>query len=219
MSGAPETRRARWMIAASVAAAFALAAAAALLVARRGGEPGSVEVPDAGGPPAPEVFIAFARDFRGFRSWERHRVEGAMLPVGISDGPTAVYLNRRPPAGSARWPVGTILVKVIESGPAPHEWVIHAMVKRGVPFNRDGATGWEYFELAFPEGGSEPVVVWRGLGPPSGHGYAARGRDAGADPIPLVCNDCHAAAWQDDGVLSEAYSLRERSPPARREPG
>jgi hypothetical protein len=158
------------------------------------------------GPDAGASFLAFAPDFRDFRRWERIPVEGAMLPVGAAPGPTAVYVNRRPPAGARRWPVGTILVKSIENGP-PSAWVVHAMVKRGVPFNRDGAVGWEFFELAFDEGASEPRIVWRGTGPPSGHGYAAMGRDAGPDPVPLVCNDCHAAAWQNDGALTPALAL------------
>jgi hypothetical protein len=123
-------------------------------------------------------FLAFAPDFRGFRGWERIPVEGAMLPIGAAPGPTAIYVSARPPAGARRWPVGTILVKSIENGP-PSAWVIHAMVKRGVPFNRDGALGWEFFELAFDPGSEEPRIVWRGTGPPSGHGYAAMGRDAG----------------------------------------
>jgi hypothetical protein len=79
------------------------------------------------------------------------------------------------------------------------------MVKRGLPFNSDGALGWEYFELRFSEGSDEPVVVWRG-NPPSGHGYAAAGRDPST--VPLVCNDCHTAAWQNDSVLTPALSLR-----------
>lgn len=165
-------------------------------------EPMVAAAPDAGA-----VFIAFARDFRDFRSWEQHHVDGAMMPVGAAEGPTYVYLNRRAPEGTTRWPVGTIVVKAIQSG-APSQWTVHAMVKRGIPFNADGALGWEYFELAFPDEGDEPAVVWRGSGPPSGHGYAARGRDAGGG-IPLVCDDCHAPAWRNDSVLTPAIALRD----------
>jgi len=172
--------------------------------------PVTIDAPptDAGAPDAgPASFIAFARDFEGFRRWERHAVAGAMIPVGAAPGPTYVYASQRAPAGARRWPVGTILVKTIENGP-PSQWTVHAMVKRGVPYNRDGAIGWEFLELRFPEGEEDaPVVVWRGPGPPSGHGYAAMGRDAGTEPVVLVCNDCHAAAWQDDGVLTPALSL------------
>ena len=189
----------------ALVALVALAVCAALGVRAR----------DAPAPPGPiadggaddEPFIAFARDFRGFLRWERHLVEGAMMPVGAPDGPSYVYLNRRAPAGARRWPNGTIVVKTIEAG-ARDEWTIHAMVKRGVPYNDDGAIGWEYFELRLAPGADEPVVVWRGPGPPSGHGYAARGRDAGAGEIPLVCDDCHAAGWRSDGVLTPALALR-----------
>ncbi len=154
-----------------------------------------------------DSFIAFARDFREFREWERHGVEGAMIPIGATEGPTFIYVNRRAPAGSRRWPVGTIVVKAIESG-EPDAWTIHAMAKRGVPFNRDGAIGWEYFELRFAPGSDDPTIVWRGEGPPSGHGYAAMGRAPDAGAIPLVCDDCHAAGWQNDSVLTPALSLR-----------
>lgn len=152
-------------------------------------------------------FIAFARDFRDFRSWERHGVTGAMMPIGAADGPTFIYVNRRAPEGSRRWPIGSIVVKAIESG-APESWTIHAMVKRGVPFNRDGAVGWEYFELRFDPERDAPRIVWRGGGPPSGHGYAAQGRAPDAGAIPLVCDDCHAPAWQNDSVLTPALALR-----------
>lgn len=162
---------------------------------------GGVEPLDAG-----TSYVAFARDFAGFRTWERVGVEGAMLPIGTAPGPTSVYLNRRPPAGVRRFPVGTILVKAIENGDPAH-WTVHAMVRRGVPYNRDGTIGWEFFELAFDEG-DVPRIVWRGPGPPSGHGYAAMGRDAGGAEVPLVCNDCHAAAWQNDGVLTPAFALQ-----------
>jgi len=150
-------------------------------------------------------YLAFARDFEGYRSWERHWVEGAMIPTGATPGPTYIYLNHRPPAGTRSWPVGTILVKEIQSGD-PEDWVVHAMVKRGVPYNAHGAAGWEFFELdVAPDGVTD--VVWRGQSPPSGHGYGAVGRDAGIDASTLTCNDCHAANWQNDSVLTPALSL------------
>ena len=129
------------------------------------------------------------------------------MPIGAAEGPTYIYVNRRAPEGARRWPVGTIVVKAIESG-EPDAWTIHAMAKRGVPFNRDGAIGWEYFELRLARGSEEPSIVWRGEGPPSGHGYAAMGRPADAGAIPLVCDDCHAAGWHNDSVLTPAISLR-----------
>jgi hypothetical protein len=200
----------------TVLAGASMLTAAAVLLAQRA-------VPDStasGAPPTPppgpvasspastlstqEPYVAFSSAFAAFRAWERIPVEGAMLPVGAAPGPTAIYVNARAPAGATRWPVGTILVKTVEHA-APEDWVIHAMVKRGVPYNRDGALGWEFFELRFEAGSDAPHVVWRGTGPPSGHGYAAQGRDAGA--VALVCNDCHAAAWQSDGALTPALAF------------
>ena len=170
-------------------------------------EPARAPLSDAG--PEPTTFIAMMADFAGFASWDRYPVAGAMLPVGIEDGPTFIYANRRPDPDRPRWPVGTILVKVIESGSRPEDWTIHAMVKRGVPYNGDGAVGWEFFELTLSRGpGAPPLILWRGPGPPSGHGYAAQDRDAGPEGIPLVCNDCHAAAWRNDAVLTDALAVR-----------
>ncbi len=155
------------------------------------------------------VRIAMMRDFAGFTDWDRYPVSGAMLPVGVADGPTYIYANRAPDPARARWPVGTIFVKVIESGDGPADWTIHAMVKRGVPYNAEGAVGWEFFELSLPGGrDGDPLILWRGPGPPSGHGYASQGVDAGPDGIPLVCNDCHAASWRNDGVLTPALARR-----------
>ncbi len=160
---------------------------------------------DVGPLPDGDTFLAFARDFDGYRSWERHPVEGAMIPTGATPGPTYVYLNHRPPAGTRTWPVGTILVKEIQSGP-PEDWIVHAMVKRGADYNTHGAAGWEFFELDVDADGASDVV-WRGTSPPSGHGYGARGRDAGVDAATLTCNDCHATSWQNDSVLTPAISL------------
>jgi hypothetical protein len=41
-------------------------------------------------------------------------------------------------------------------------------------------------------------VVWRGVGPPSGEAY-------GGDPT--ACNTCHAAARDNDSVLSSRIRL------------
>lgn len=199
----------------AAAVTFAASACGVLLVvagvAWMGGsahEPAIVAEPVVPEEPAPplESFIAMRAAFSGFRQWTRYPVDGAMLPVGVEPGPTYVYVNRSPPRGEARWPVGTILVKVIEGG-VPARWTIHAMVKRGVPYNPDGSVGWEFFELTYQDG-DELAILWRGQGPPSGHGYAAMNTDAGPDPILLVCNDCHAASWQNDAVLTPALAIR-----------
>lgn len=198
------------IVLASAAAATALVVALALTLhpSETGIDvPASERAEPPGDGGAPSHFVAFGRDFRDFEEWERHPVEGAMLPIGAAPGPTHIYANRRAPDGARRYPVGTVLVKVVESGPTRDRWVVHAMVKRGVPYNPTGAVGWEFFELRLRDG-ADPEVLWRGQGPPSGHGYAAMGRDSGPDPVPLVCNDCHAAGWQSDGVLTPALALR-----------
>jgi len=195
-----------FVVVGALALSLALTFAAHAIGSRPSSAPAPLAADDSEGAPI-DSFIAFARDFREFRSWERHGVEGAMMPIGAAEGPTFIYVNRRAPEGSRRWPIGTIVVKAIESG-EPDAWTIHAMTKRGVPFNRDGAIGWEYFELRFDHASDEPTIVWRGEGPPSGHGYAAMGRASDAGAIPLVCDDCHAAGWQNDSVLTPAISLR-----------
>lgn len=199
--------------AALVIIALALIAFAAASFTRIGTPEPSAEVfTDTGPLPEGPSFLAFARDFDGYRTWERHLVDGAMVPTGASPGPTYVYLNHRPPAGTRSWPIGTIFVKEIQSG-SPEDWVVHAMVKRGVPYNGSGSVGWEFFELDVHESASSDVV-WRGQSPPSGHGYGAVGRDAGIDSATLTCNDCHAANWQNDSVLTPVFSLLPL--PARR---
>ncbi len=203
----PSTRSILVVLVSSAAFTLLTIALTVMLGASETHERPSVSASDAGAA-SHTPFVAFARDFRGFTSWTRHRVEGAMLPIGVADGPTYIYANGAPPENARRWPIGTILVKVIESGESTREWTIHAMVKRGVPYNRSGAVGWEYFELRMADVEADPTLVWRGPGPPSGHGYAARGRDAGTSEIALVCNDCHGAGWQQDGVLTPALALR-----------
>ena len=158
-------------------------------------------LPDAG---ESGVFIALTRDFEGFTDWTSFAIDDAAAPAAHPPGPSHVYINALPPEGARRFPVGTIIVKTIESGP-PEEWAIHAMVKRGSDYGVSGGiVGWELFELRFDED-QRPIVLWRGIGPPSGMGYAAP-VDGGT--VELVCSDCHNAAWMNDGVLNEHTRLR-----------
>ena len=159
----------------------------------------AAEPADAG----PPQFIAIERDFADFRSWERIPIDATALPTGMSGASAAIYVWRRAPEDATRWPVGSMFVKAIEEGP-PSEWILHAMAKRGIPFNGSGTLGWEFFELSI-DGADVPRILWRGEGPMSGHGYGAMQPDGGV--IELVCNDCHAPAWQDDGVLTPQLSL------------
>src|SRR5262249_17806484 len=87
------------------------------------------------------TFIAFERDFAGFRDWEAFHIDAPLPTAGDvhTSGPRTEYLNRRPPHGASAFPVGTIIVKEIESDDL-HK--IFAMVKRGGDYNTKGPLGW-----------------------------------------------------------------------------
>lgn len=169
----------------------------------------SAPAPASASPPVEHV--ATHADFEGFQRWERIALENATVPTKARPGPAAVYVNRRAPPGATAWPVGTVLIKTIESGPDPRDWTVHAMVKRGGLFNPTGAVGWEFFGLQLTAEG-RPVILWRSEGDNDGHSYSAGlslAGPAGAPPgAELTCIDCHTAAWQDDDVLTPALSLR-----------
>lgn len=166
---------------------------------REGTPPG--QLPDAG---ETGVYIALQRDFADFRAWPSFTLEDPVVPAAHAPGPGRIFINAMPPAGAATFPVGTMIVKTIESG-APSEWAVHAMVKRGGGIGEpEGLPGWELFELRFDED-ERPIILWRGPGPPTGLGYAAP-FDGGV--VELVCSDCHTAAWQNDSVLNEHTTLR-----------
>ena len=157
--------------------------------------------PSSGGTDAgTAAFIAFKRDFADFLQWEPFQVEGAADHGGVHlAGARTVYLKERPPAGSAQWPMGTLLVKALDdrsvdpvTGEPPP---LFAMVKRGGDFNADGAKGWEWFGLVMGTDG-QPLIEWRGLGPPSGETYGASQQ---------TCNGCHAAGGED-AVMSVKLS-------------
>jgi len=145
---------------------------------------------------AVSTFIAFERDFAGFRAWEAFHHDADQPTAGDvhTNGPRTEYLNHRPPREATTFPVSTIIVKEIESDDL-HK--IFAMVKRGGNYNAKGPTGWEWFEL---EGlGETPAILWHGVGPADGKTY-------GGDPN-NGCNGCHGAASDNDGVLSEQLRL------------
>ncbi|MEZ4392738.1 MAG: hypothetical protein R3A48_16735 [Polyangiales bacterium] len=148
------------------------------------------------------AFVALTRDFEPFRTWRRTAVGSGHL-AGHGDGPRFVYANRAPPAGAA-YPVGTVLVKTVEPSSDARTWELFAMVKRGGGFNARGAEGWEFFRLAFNDGG-DLVMLARGAEPGDGDDYSGGGGDAGAG-----CNGCHAGARGSDSILAEA--LRPGAP-------
>jgi hypothetical protein len=146
-------------------------------------------------------FIALERDFQDFRRWERIAVPERAPAQSVSHtaGRRSEYVNGRPPAGSRTFPVGTILVKEIETG-APEEHKIFAMAKRGGGYNARGAKGWEWFELKDRRDGSL-AISWRGLNAPDGESY-------GGDPAG-GCNACHDIANDNDYVQAEAAALEQ----------
>jgi hypothetical protein len=145
-------------------------------------------------PASADSFIAFQRDFQGFTAWNRFEL-GSHEGVGDSTihtkGKRTVYVNTLPASGAGSFATGTIIVKTMETGE------IFALVKRGGEYNKNGARGWEWFELG--PSGSEFVIVWRGITPPAGFCYG--GIVGGA------CNDCHMAFAGNDFVGAALLDL------------
>jgi hypothetical protein len=155
-------------------------------------------VADSSVPDAKDSFIAFAKHFSGFRTWESFPLPASTATGDVHlEGARTEYLNERPPEGSTSFPVGTIIVKEMDDGALPDRQIF-AMVKRGGTYNQAGASGWEWFELQNVDE-STVTIVWRGVGPPAGEMY-------GGDPNG-GCNGCHGGAKSNDFVLSEALSL------------
>lgn len=152
-------------------------------------------VPDAG--PVNPTFIALARDFDGYESWERFDLGHQLAGSVHNAGSRSVFMKARPPKGATAWPVGALFVKVVyaDTGDAGVVDQVFAMAKRGGAFNPE-ADGWEWFQL---DPAADPrVMIWRGDQPPSKAGYLSG--PAGA------CNECHLAAGNDH-VLSNELRL------------
>jgi len=158
--------------------------------------------------PRRESFIALERDFQGFESWTKVRLEGRpALGSAHSAEDAHEFINQLPPAGAHTFPVGTILVKTMKSqrpaaaaGAAERGTDIFAMVKRGGGYNAKGTRGWEWFELR-PRADKSLGIVWRGVNPPAGEGY---GREVSGG-----CNACHQQAEKNDYVQAIALTLGE----------
>jgi hypothetical protein len=141
-----------------------------------------------------ETFIAFPKDFSGYRHWESFTVQSAPLEGEVhASGDRTMYLSRKPEHGSTEFPVGTLIVKTL-----PGAGRVFAQVKRGGGFNAAGAAGWEWFELQHTTL-DDVSIVWRGVGPPTGEGY-------GGDPN--GCNSCHMLSKTNDCVASEDLQLQ-----------
>jgi hypothetical protein len=136
------------------------------------------------------TFIALDHDFAGFQGW--YQAALPYNPLSATVDPTGAhvgFLNRRPPAGATRYPVGTMIVKAVEPSDDDTTWELFGMVKRGGGFNAGGASDWEYVLLRVAADGN-PFITSRGLAPSDdgsdmGSGSYAPGGAAGG------CNLCH----------------------------
>lgn len=154
-----------------------------------------------------DTFIAFASHFMPYRTWETVSIAAPEGPTASPDGgmnshfggPRQVYLSQRPPAGSASYPIRTMLLKTVVLGTGSRTF---AMAKRNATYNKEGALGWEFFEVRMAESGAVVDFKWRGLGPPLGDGDGdPYGVDGG-------CNACHSAGRATDSVLTPAFAPR-----------
>jgi hypothetical protein len=144
-----------------------------------------------------DTFLPFAKDFRGYHSWQSYDVTGDAALAGIHDGSTVIeYVNQLPPSRATEFPVHTMIVKEATGGTIPHE--LFAMAKRGGGYNA-ALPGWEWLELQSLDDGNDGVkIVWEGFGPPNGDTY---GGDAGSG-----CSTCHLAC-NNDGVCATPLNL------------
>ena len=148
--------------------------------------------PDAG----PQAFVAVQGNFACYRTWDSF--DGgtdAFDGIGVSGALRTLYINRRPPGGSAAFPLGTIIVKDVVGQQT------FAMAKRGGHFNPD-AGDWEWFELTTavddPPSACAPTISWRGQAPPAGTVYGGQLAE---------CDGCHSVAADNDFVAGTALLL------------
>ena len=121
-------------------------------------------------------FIAFATDFAGFASWSRHRSRPPSPRARrTSSGPRTVYINALPPPGAAgfRWARSS----------SRRRWrterlFAHGEARRRRLQHQPARSSWEWFELE-ETGSGAVIVIWHGVGPPSGETY-------GGDPNAAV---------------------------------
>ena len=157
-----------------------------------------------GGRAPSQTFIALDRDFAGYQAWLTLSLPHQDL-ADITEpmGPRVGFLNRRPPAGATRYPVGTIIMKEIQDDPDPNRWPRFAMAKRGDDFNETGATGWEFFLLRI-DGNGNPYITSRGLAP-NNDGFDGGGDSYTPGGAAGGCNLCHGQATfaAHDHILSD----------------
>jgi hypothetical protein len=160
-----------------------------------------VTAPDAATSAPTKTFGALVGDFQPYASWTNFYVGDVPDPNGVDlAGPRTVYINAMPPPGSTQFPVGTMIVKVIETSEAPQTWQMFALVKRGGDFDSQGAPGWEWFGLAM-NASNEVVIEWRGDGPPPDGGYGGINN--------VGCIYCHTQAKANDYVQTPQLQLAQ----------
>jgi hypothetical protein len=169
---------------------LALAGAAALAAVGCGGTSGP-------------TMIATVTDFAPYASWESFNLGDAPLP-GHPPGPRTGFRNAPAPAGAKKYPVGTIIVKQIQTNGSTDitTWDLFGMVKRGGDYNEGGAVDWEFFILHLNDA-MVPSISERGTAP------ADPSTDGGADSYGTAmngqtCNVCHGMLGSDqtDHILS-----------------
>jgi hypothetical protein len=151
-----------------------------------------------------KTFLALQSHFDGYTTWSSYALE-SKAPEGSlahTDGDRFLFVNvDLSEKVDGKWPVGTIIVKEARNGDDKTQWEIHAMAKRGGNYNRSGAVGWEWFDLAYRSNDdATPVIKTRGLG--TGENYGGLSPSApGVD-----CNTCHVNAADLDFVQSPALN-------------
>jgi hypothetical protein len=155
-----------------------------------------------------ECFYASASDFENYTSWQHYHLDASFEANNVhASGPRDVYINQCPPPGATEFPVGTIILKVIN---APGQTVpsVFAQVKHGCGYNANGAPGWEWFDLVTAANGlpaGDPVeIVWSGTQAPP-NSYGATGIAAQNQ-----CNDCHSTMGDgNDSIITSALDLKD----------
>jgi hypothetical protein len=172
-----------------------VAVAAPLLAACGQARTGVADTGDAGAGQGTGQFIAYTADFDGYRAWSHITVvDDGGTGSAVHMATTLIeYINRPPPAPTAVFPEGTILVKEAATGD-PSTRQAFAMAKRGGDFNAAGAAGWEWFELQSLDSAGTVEIVWRGTAPAAGQVYAGN--------VNGDCNACHEKA-PHDGVFAQ----------------
>ena len=146
----------------------------------------------------PQTYVAFERDFQGFRAWKGGAFEEKPARGQTHYAGDQRYFIRGAERHGKEFPVGTVIVKQARLEARP-EGQLFAMVKRGGQYNAKGARGWEWFELTEREDKSV-AIKWRGVSAPNGEQY-------GGDPHGS-CNTCHGEAKANDFVKSPALAMR-----------